>query len=261
MTKAQHVQAPSGKLRSSGRGAGKLRRIGLPAVLCGLLLLPLTGCSTVPTNPGGSAANPLAAQRAHPPAPAKVSPPPLPTGSLWQPHNGSMYQDIKASNIGDIVTITVDEQSKGSRSASTSTSREHDLQGSLQFNGVTAGNNSTPMGAFNFGPYKSQFKNSSTGSGSTSSADSMTAYMTATVVNKLPNGNLVIRGSRWTKVNNDMQQIILEGVIRPTDITRNNTVLSQNIAQAKIFLVGKGPVANAQKPGWLGQLLNLILPF
>lgn len=190
-----------------------------------------------------------------------VPPPPLPTGSLWSAESGSLYKDIKASEIGDIVTITVVEESKGSKTAATSASRNQDIQGLLKFDGVTAGSSTTPVGNFSVGPYQGQFSKKFNGSGSTSRADSMSAYMTATVIDKLPNGNLVIRGSRWTKVNNDLQQIVLEGVVRPTDITHNNTILSQNIAEAKIFLVGKGPLAKHQKPGWLGQLLDFISPF
>jgi flagellar L-ring protein precursor FlgH len=111
------------------------------------------------------------------------------------------------------------------------------------------------------GPYNGSFSSAFNGNGTTSQADTMTAYITATVIDVLPNGNLVIRGSRWTKVNDEMQQIVLEGVVRPIDITNTNTVLSQNVAEAKIFLLGKGPVTQYQKPGWLGQVWDFISPF
>jgi flagellar L-ring protein FlgH len=184
-----------------------------------------------------------------------------PSGSLWSEQSASLYQDIKAKKVGDIVTITVSEESKGSTQATTNTNRDKSLEGSLKFAGVSTPTTSTPVGAFTFGPYQGSFKNDFAGKGATSRTDSISAYMTATVVDLLPNGNLVIRGSRWTKVNDEMQQTILEGVVRPSDITRNNTVLSQNIADAKIFLVGKGPVSSHQKPGWLGQVIDAILPF
>jgi len=193
-------------------------------------------------------------------APPAAAIPPQPTGSLWSEGSRSLFRDIKAQEIGDVITITVVEQSTGSKQAATNTNRNSNLSGSFKFDGVNTGN-TTGAGALSFGPYEAQFTNTFKGTGSTSRTDSMAAYMTATVVDKLPNGNLVIRGSRWTKVNNDMQQIILEGVIRPVDVTRNNTVLSQNIADAKIFLVGKGPLAKQQKPGWLGQVVDFISPF
>ena len=224
----------------------------------------ITGCSTLSPQPpvSTSASAPTSATTGPPAASAPVpAAAPQPTGSLWTQGGGTLFQDIKANNIGDIVTITVVEQSTGSKTAATNTARTSDLQGGFKFNGVTVGDAQNPAGALTFGPYQAQFSNQFDGTGATSRTGNMAAYMTATVVEKLPNGNLVIRGSRWTKVNNDLQQIVLEGVIRPTDITRENTVLSQNIAEAKIFLVGKGPLAKQQKPGWLGQIVDFVSPF
>ncbi len=186
----------------------------------------------------------------------------LPSGSLWNQSNQSLFQDIKARRIGDILTITVSEESTASKEATTQANRGKSFDGSFNFSGAGAGSQvNAPVGAASFGPYSGSFNSTFTGKGATSRADSMSAYMTVTVVGTLPNGNLVIRGSRWTKVNDEMQQIVLEGVVRPMDVTRNNTVLSQNIAEAKIFLVGKGPVSQHQKPGWLLQLLDLVSPF
>jgi flagellar L-ring protein FlgH len=216
--------------------------------------------TTPPVGQPSQATQPLTPMPSPPLLPVEVTAP-QPTGSLWSEGSRSLFQDIKATDIGDIITITVVEQATGSKAANTSTNRLSDLQGSFKFDGITTGGAKNPAGAFAFGPYQGQFSNKFSGNGTTSRTDTMSAYMTATVVDKLPNGNLVIRGSRWTKVNNDLQQIVLEGVIRPTDITRNNTVLSQNIADAKIFLVGKGPLAKQQKPGWLGQVLDVISPF
>jgi flagellar L-ring protein precursor FlgH len=186
-----------------------------------------------------------------------------PTGSLWNENCASLYEDHRARKVGDILTITVVEESKGSKEASTKANKDKSLEGSFKFGGVSAGNSGTssPVGAFSFGPYQGQFKNDFAGKGATSRTDSMSAYMTATVVDVLPNNNLLIRGSRWTKVNDEMQQTILEGIVRPIDISRNNTIQSQHIAEAKIFLVGKGPVSKHQKPGWLSQIIDAVNPF
>ena len=135
------------------------------------------------------------------------------------------------------------------------------MSGQFTFAGVGLGTGATPKGAVSLGPYSGSAQKAFTGTGQTNQQDSMTAYMTATVVDVLSNGNMVIRGSRWTKVNDEMQQIVLEGIVRPADIGRDNTVLSQNVAEAKIFLVGKGPVSQHQKPGWLCQVLDFVSPF
>lgn len=245
--------------RFDGRGIGLL--------LGWVLVLGSAGLCGCVTTQGGSAPPPPSATW---PAPVPPEHPPVetvsvareaPSGSLWRESSGSLYQDIKAKKIGDILTITVSEESKGTKQASTNTNRDKSLEGSFKFAGASTPSMASPVGAFTFGPYQGSFKNDFTGKGATSRTESISAYMTATVVDVMPNGNLVIRGSRWTKVNEEMQQTILEGVVRPNDITRNNTVLSQNIADAKIFLVGKGPVSSHQKPGWLMQVIDAVLPF
>ena len=226
------------------------------------LLLAIAGCAGVQEQapPAMPAPNPLM-QTQTAALPATFAPPPA-TGSLWSEHTGSLFRDIKARNVGDILTITVSEEATGSKAATTQTDRSKTLNGEFSFGGATVGSSGkTVIPPATLEPYSGSLGMGFTGNGSTSRTDSISAYMTATVVDVLPNGYLVIRGSRWTKVNNDMQQIVLEGVVRPTDITRNNTVLSQNIAEAKIFLIGKGPVQKHQKPGWLVQILDFVSPF
>lgn len=253
-----------GRCHASGRQlAGGVQRI----LSCAVLLLMIYGCASEQVRTAEVPPNPIPADVVQvpipePPVPAHGYRPPqqVPGGSLWSEGNTSMFQDIKARRVGDILTITVSEVSKASKSASTNTSREKSMSGSMSFGGMTAGNK-TVLDPVEFGGYDGTFGSGFKGTGSTSKADSMTAYMTATVVDVLPNGNLLIRGSRWTKVNNEMQQMVLEGVVRPNDITRNNAVLSQNIADAKIFFEGKGPVTRQQKPGWLLQFFDLVSPF
>lgn len=182
-----------------------------------------------------------------------------PTGSLWSSSITSLYRDIKAHKIGDIVTITISEEADASEEAKTETKRTHGWNGQLSASTFTLAGKNLVGGDTSF-KYGSEFGRTLKGSGKTTRTNSVTAYMTATVIDVLPNGNLVIRGSRWVKVNDELHQIVLEGVIRPVDITRNNTILSQKIADAKIFVVGKGPISRHQKPGWLGQIIDLLFP-
>lgn len=234
-------------------------------LLLGLIAVTfLSACIHTRTNPPAVATpvalkpNPLFATPMPAPGPKPFAA--NPTGSLWPQGNGSLFKDVKATKIGDLLTITVSEESKASKSASTQTSRDKSLSGQLDFAGVSGGGGAK-VGDFSMGPLEGKFKNGFNGTGATSKEDSMTAYMTATVVDIAPNGNLLIRGSRWTQVNNEMQQIVLEGVVRPADITRHNTVLSQNVAEAKISFIGKGPVTQHQRPGWAVRLFDLISPF
>lgn len=230
----------------------------------GILTL-LIGCATtgnMPASPPPAPiVQPVSVPTSMPPVlPSQTVKAKAPNGSLWASGNTSLYQDIKARHVGDILTIVVSEESKASKSAQTGTSKSKTFNGSANFNGLTAGTKNI-MGPVNFAGYDGQFDSGFKGQGSTTKNDSMSTYMTATVVDILPSGNLLIRGSRWTKVNSEMQQIVLEGVVRPNDVTRNNTVLSQNIADAKIFFEGKGPLTQQQRPGWLLQLMDLVSPF
>lgn len=183
----------------------------------------------------------------------------MPSGSLWNPLSESLFKDIKAHKIGDIITITISEEADASGEAETETERTHNWTGNLSASNAAIGGKNLLGGSSSFS-YGAEFGRGHKGSGRTSRTNSVTAYMSATVIDVLPNGNLVIRGSRWIKVNDEMHQIVLEGVVRPVDIMRDNAVLSQKIADAKIFVVGKGPLSRQQKPGWLGQIIDLLFP-
>ena len=105
------------------------------------------------------------------------------------------------------------------------------------------------------------FTNSFDGSGETSRDESMTASITARVIDVLPNGTLVIQGSREIKVNNENQRITLSGLIRPVDISPDNTILSSYVANARIEYSGSGSVSDKQRPGWLTRFVDFIWPF
>jgi flagellar L-ring protein precursor FlgH len=221
-------------------------------------LPPPSGSPTTPPSPMTSEKPPTLTTPELPASASQSSS--KPSGSIWNNQAGSLYRDLKARNIGDTVTITVVESADASEEATTETKRSHNWGGKLSAsNPAVAGKNL--LGGSTALDYSAEFGRGLKGSGKTTRTNTVKAYMTATVVDVLPNGNLVIRGSRWVKVNDELHQIVLEGVIRPVDISRNNTVMSQNIADAKIFIVGKGPVSRQQRPGWLGQIIDLLFPF
>jgi flagellar L-ring protein FlgH len=281
-TKRSHLAPHQRCVLPSGDDIALLRRSPTTCLIRSLLLLFLlaqVACVTpgttrttgVPYAPSGTPP-PAPAPTASQTPPASSVPPPLalpaegpypdetlPTGSIWTPASVSMYQDLKARRVGDTLTITVSEKSDASKEASTKTGRYKDNSADFSFAGLAVGGQALWKDVKT--GYTGKFDNNFKGSGVTTKTDTMTAYMSATIIDVLPNGNLLIRGSRWTKVNEELQQIILEGIVRPVDINRNNEILSQRIADAKIFFVGKGPVSTQQRPGWLGQLFDIINPF
>lgn len=183
-------------------------------------------------------------------------------GSLWssmRPVN--LYSDVKARYVGDIVTISIVESAQASKNATTKTQRASGLEANWTgiFESALAGFsiNGQPISSSN----SIDFANNFDGQGTTTRTSQMTAFITARVIKTLPNGQLVIAGSREVQLNNENQFIYLEGVIRPEDISSNNVVLSTFIADAHIELNGSGPVSDKQRPGWLARIMDWAWPF
>jgi len=183
-------------------------------------------------------------------------------GSLWSSKTASnFYADVKARNVGDIVTINIVESAKASKNATTNTERSSGLEANWSglFDVLTGGFtiHGSPIGD----QHKVDFANKFDGKGETTRSSYMSAYITARVVHVLPNGNLVIQGSRQVRLNNENQFIHIQGVIRPEDISSQNIILSTFISDAKIELIGQGAIGDKQRPGWLARALDWVWPF
>ena len=185
-------------------------------------------------------------------------------GSLWVDEGSlsQMFINAKARRVGDIVTIKIVENSKATNNATTKTGRTTDMSvGLTEFFGLE-NRFSSGSNFFNpFSPVTSEYDNNFDGSGSTARSGALTAYISARIIQILPNGNLVIEGNREVRVNNDNQIITLTGVIRPRDISPDNIVQSTYIADARISYSGSGVLNDQQRPGWLARILDSIWPF
>lgn len=183
-------------------------------------------------------------------------------GSLWASTEPTLlYSDLKARRVGDIVTIKIVESSSASKNAETKTERGSGLKANWSglFELITSGwkLHKVPIGANHQIDLTNQFD----GKGETTRTSTMSAMMTARVIHVLPNGNLVIRGTRQVQVNNENQYISIQGIIRPEDISTTNVILSTYVAEAVIELNGYGVVSDKQSPGWLARLVDWIWPF
>jgi flagellar L-ring protein precursor FlgH len=194
--------------------------------------------------------------------PPAVQPPA--DGSLWRENSPmlSMFTDRKARTVGDIITIKIVESSDATNKATTSTDRASSLSASIDafFNAEKRYPSDQPF----FNPFSklagglnSQFK----GEGTTQRSGDLNASITALVTKVLPNGNLVVTGSREVLINNDNQIIELTGIVRPRDVSPDNEVLSTYVADARISYSGTGVIDQRQKPGWLTNLVMKIWPF
>lgn len=188
-------------------------------------------------------------------------------GSLWSEAGGGLllYRDRRASRVGDIITVRIVEDPEAELEANTKTSRSSSLAAKLKFLGyMKALGEKNPRLAQTPGEsdlLKSSLAFDSAGKGTSDRGGHVKAYVTALVVEVWPNGNLQIKGKREIRVNNETQYLSLSGTVRPEDINQSNEISSVYVANAEISYSGSGPLADKQKPGWLGRALDHAWPF
>jgi flagellar L-ring protein precursor FlgH len=188
-------------------------------------------------------------------------------GSLWSKDcEGSfLFSDHKARKIDDTITINIVETTSASNEASTKTEKKSEISmGISNFLGAPLDFNLKNVwgGGRGLSPtLAASTENTFDGSGSTARKGTIIATITARVVEVLPNGNLKIEGRRELTVNQEKQLLVLTGIVRPKDISRDNVVLSSFIADAHISITGQGIISEGQRKGWLLRLLECIWPF
>lgn len=182
------------------------------------------------------------------------------TGSLYSDSapNLFLFRDLKARNVNDILTIQINESATASNSANTSTKKE----GDISIKAPAVGGLETGASALNFanilaGASALNFA----GQGSTSRTGQLQAFVSARVVEVMPNGDMQIEGTKEVTINRERQILRIRGLVRSRDVTPNNVVLSTALANMEVLFDGKGIVSDANKPGFLFRLLRWITPF
>ena len=179
--------------------------------------------------------------------------------SFWADANRSqlsLYSDHKAREIGDIVTILVEEESSSSKDNSTKTNKKTSTAAEIETmlypsSEVLRKKNENPT--FKWGS-DSEFE----GGGSNSNKHKLTGVLTATVIDVAPNGNMIIEGRRKVMLASSTQILIVTGVVRPRDISTSNTISSNSIADMTVEFKGKGDLSANQNPGMLTRVWNWI---
>lgn len=167
--------------------------------------------------------------------------------SLWKPSQEKPYADSKGRGIGSVVTVLISESARATQQASTST----DASETNSAGGGTGFLQFVPLGGSNTSAKYS-------GAGTTSRSGSLTASITATVVEELPSGLLKVEGTRRVKINDELQEITVRGLVRPEDVAKDNTILSVYLADAEILYRGLGSVGRTQKPGIINRLMHFL---
>ena len=189
---------------------------------------------------------------------------PLAAQSLWLAAGSrelSLTSDPKASRVGDIITIIIAESTSLSSSSNKTTNTSEAAQGAVtQFLFPPAvsgfGTNGGQLPGFGWGG-----KSDYSGGGNVNNSQVVTGRAAMLIADVLPNGNLVLEGARRVSFSGETQHVVLRGIVRPADVSPVNTVLSTNIAEARLEFLSEGELSSAQKRGWLSKLYQALRPF
>ena len=220
----------------------------LRVLITSVLIVPLlSGCPIDQTRPD--------------PEYAAVMPEPIPqmaepNGSIYQDgHDVRLFEDIRAHRVGDIITIMLTESTDAQKSATTNASKENNVS-------VT---NPTLFGKpFDRGDKNLEIGAQSTqefaGGGSSAQSNRLEGQIAVTVTEVFPNGNLRVRGEKIIALNQGDESVKVSGIVRSRDISPQNSVLSTQIADARISYGGRGTVSNSNMLGWLSKFFMVLLP-
>lgn len=181
--------------------------------------------------------------------------PPKPVdGRIFQPERQfSLFQDVKARQIGDILTVQLEESTSGQKSADTSIDKS------------TSNSATAPMlldDTLDDLAVELESENEFSGEGASSQSNKLNGSITVMVTQVLPGGNLIVQGEKWISINQGDEFVRLRGIVRPEDISSENVVASTKIADARISYGANGAVAEANSVGWLSRFfMSPMWPF
>jgi flagellar L-ring protein precursor FlgH len=230
----------------------------------------LAGCSAV-TRINELGDPPPLATMGDPGSPVNGTPPavPLPPvpepthnmNALWASGSSSFFRDPRASRPGDIITVNISVADTAKLSNTTTRGRTNSDNANLtNFFGlevpIAAGTGMDPSSIVKMGS-----DTSNVGTGSVNRSEAISLTLAAMVVQVLPNGNLVIGGHQQVRVNNELRDLQISGIVRKEDITSANTVDLSQIAEARVSYGGRGTVSDVQAPRYGSQLFDILMPF
>lgn len=187
-------------------------------------------------------------------------------GSLWSDRSPFFFTDKRASRVGDIITVIISESSNSKKEADTSIDRQSNLTFTLPALPGYGEPTNTNVGsrARRFDP-SDTLRTTSRVDHKTETdverTDTLSATISAQVVEVLPNGNLFIEGRKEITTQKETLIVMVSGIVRPQDIAQDNTIQSKFLADAKIVYTGDGILEEAQSPGWLTRVVTKLWPF
>jgi flagellar L-ring protein precursor FlgH len=197
------------------------------------------------------------------PMPQPVAPPQN-ANSLWRPGARAFFKDQRAKEVGDILTVSVSIADNASFTSKLDNSRKSSEDTNSAFSLLGFEKSLSKILPDAVDPNKlADFSADSVAqnAGKTERTESMALSMAAVITQILPNGNLVISGRQEVRVNYELRELSVQGVIRPEDISSSNTVTSDKIAEARVYYGGRGVVSDVTQPRYGQQIFDIIFPF
>lgn len=180
--------------------------------------------------------------------------------ALWRSGSRAFFKDQRAAQVGDIVTVLVNMNDNANLKNVTAASRTSAESGGMpQFFGMETLLPKTIVDPAKLLSVSSA--NNNNGTGQIQRNEAITLRLAGVVTQVLPNGNLVVAARQEIRVNSELRELQVTGVIRPQDIASNNTVLHDRMAEARIAYGGRGQLTDVQSPRWGQQVIDILLPF
>lgn len=185
---------------------------------------------------------------------------PAVANSLWRPGSRTFLRDQRASQVGDVITVLVSIQDEAQLQNRTQRARQgNDKLGIPQVFGMQT--RWLPPAANPETLFAATGAQTSDGTGTVKRIETVTLRLAATVTQVLPNGNFVVGGRQEVRVNAELRELAVQGVIRPQDIASDNTIKHDRLAEARIAYGGRGTLSDLQQPRYGQQILDAVLPF
>lgn len=186
--------------------------------------------------------------------------PPPSRGSTWRDSSATLFQDPRAEQPGDVLTVTIKMKDRASLDSSSERSRDATRSMSTSLDYVLALFGLSRSGSADI-KLDADGATSAQGKGATEREEKLDLRIAAVVTERLANGNLVISGSQEVRVNFELRIVSVSGIVRPRDIATDNTIPYEKIAEARISVGGRGRAMEVQQPAWGQQALDQVLPF
>lgn len=188
------------------------------------------------------------------PTPAERNP-----NSLWRTGSKAFFKDQRAAKVGDLITveITINDQAK----LSNETQRSRNNSDTADLNNFLGFEKAGLLGAKLDPSIDLGSTTKNDGKGAITRSESVALKLAAIITQTLPNGNLVLQGKQEVRVNEELRDLVITGVIRPEDVTSTNTISYEKIAEARISYGGRGQVSDVQQPRYGQQIFDILMPF